>query len=88
MKVIDDPKLGGGDTMSLNISGGGVLINDPWRLPLGVDVRLQIELIEDEAPLRALGRLVRDVPVEKKGIRFEDMSREDAERLLKLHPRA
>jgi hypothetical protein len=34
--------------------------------------------------VRALGRLVRDVPIEKKGIRFEDMSREDAERLLKF----
>jgi hypothetical protein len=84
VKVIDDPKLGGGDTMSLNISGGGVLINDPWRLPLGVDVRLHIELAEGEEPVRALGRLVRDVPIEKKGIRFEDMSRDDAERLLKF----
>jgi hypothetical protein len=84
VKVIDDPKLGGGDTMTLNISGGGVLINDPWRLPLGVDVRVQIELSEDEEPLRALGRLVREVPIEKKGIRFEDMSREDAERLLRF----
>jgi hypothetical protein len=84
VKVLDDPKLGGGDTMSLNLSGGGMLINDPWRLPVGVDLRLQIEVSEDEPPIRALARVVRDQPVGKKGIRFEDMSREDAERLMKL----
>ena len=37
---IDEPI--GGDTTTLNISGGGVLVSDKWNMPLGTDVRIEL----------------------------------------------
>jgi hypothetical protein len=74
----------GGDTVTLNISGGGVLIKDPWRIPLGVDVRIELEVEPGSAPIRALGRVVREPAADQKGIRIESIAREDEERLVKL----
>ena len=81
--VLDDAALGG-RTNTLNVSGGGVLIADPWRLVLGLDVRVEIEAAPGEAPIRALGRVVREAAVDQKGIRIDDMSREDEDRLVKF----
>src|SRR2546421_836955 len=33
-----------GRTTTVNVSGSGVLISDKWRLPLGVDVRIELQL--------------------------------------------
>jgi len=73
----------GGDTSTLNISGGGVLITDPWNLPLGLDVRIEIEA-EPGKTIRALGRVVREAAKDKKGIRIDDIGRDDEERLVRL----
>lgn len=73
-----------GRTTTLNLSGSGVLINDPWRLPLGVDVRLEIEIEAGGPPLKALGRVVRYSSDTEKGIRIEDMARVDEDRLIKF----
>jgi c-di-GMP-binding flagellar brake protein YcgR len=74
----------GGDTSTLNISGGGVLITDPWNLPLGLDVRIELESEPGGQPIRALGRIVREAAKDKKGIRIDDIARDDEERLVKL----
>jgi hypothetical protein len=74
----------GGDTVTLNISGGGVLIKDPWRIPLGVDVRIELEVEAGSAPIRALGRVVREPAPDQRGIRIDSIAREDEERLVKL----
>jgi c-di-GMP-binding flagellar brake protein YcgR len=81
--VIDD-STAGGRTNTLNVSGGGVLISDPWRLALGIDVRVEIEPAPDAQPIRALGRVVREAGRDQKGIRLDDMSREDEDRLVKF----
>jgi hypothetical protein len=73
-----------GETTTLNVSGSGVLVRDKWRLPLGVDVRLEITLEPGAEPIRALGRIVRFSSEEEKGIRIEDMSRTDEDRLIKF----
>ena len=73
-----------GETTTLNVSGSGVLVKDKWRLPLGVDVRLEITLEPGAEPIRALGRVVRFSSEEEKGIRIEDMSRNDEDRLIKF----
>lgn len=78
---IDEPI--GGETTTRNMSGGGVLVHDLWHLPLGTDVRVEIE-VEPGAPVRALGRVVREAGPDLKGIRFDDLSREDEERLLRF----
>lgn len=74
----------GGRTSTLNVSGGGVLISDPWRLALGLDVRIEIEPAPDAQPIRALGRVVREAAIDQKGIRIDDLSREDEDRLVKF----
>jgi c-di-GMP-binding flagellar brake protein YcgR len=83
VKVLDEPALGG-DTVTLNLSGGGVLLRDPWHLPLGLDVRLALVLPESEAPVGALGRVVREVAADQKGVRIDDMGRDDEERLVRF----
>jgi hypothetical protein len=73
-----------GDTTTINVSGSGVLIKDKWRLPLGIDVRIELHLDPEGEPLRALGRVVRYSSDEEKGIRIEDMTRNDEDRLIKF----
>lgn len=82
VKGIDEPV--GGDTQTLNVSGGGVLIKDKWNLPLGVDVRIELQAEPGAAPIRALGRVVRVAGTDEKGVRIDSISREDEERLVRL----
>jgi PilZ domain len=81
VKGVDEPI--GGDTVTLNISGGGVLVKDPWRMPLGIDVRIELE-VEAGAKIQALGRVVREPAADQKGIRIDSIAREDSERLVRL----
>jgi hypothetical protein len=81
VKGIDEPV--GGDTVTLNISGGGVLVKDPWNMPLGIDVRVELE-VEAGTTIHALGRVVREPAPDQKGIRIESIAREDSERLVRL----
>ena len=82
VKGIDEPI--GGETQTLNVSGGGVLVKDKWNLPLGIDVRIEVQPEGGGAPIRALGRVVRVANPEEKGIRIDAISREDEERLVRL----
>jgi PilZ domain len=81
VKGIDEPV--GGDTVTLNISGGGVLVKDPWGMPLGTDVRIELE-VEPGVTIEALGRVVREPAQDQKGIRIDSVGREDSERLVRL----
>jgi hypothetical protein len=81
IKGVDEPV--GGDTVTLNISGGGVLVKDPWRMPLGIDVRIELE-VEAGTKISALGRVVREPATDQKGIRIDSIAREDSERLVRL----
>ncbi|HEX5617817.1 MAG TPA: PilZ domain-containing protein [Solirubrobacteraceae bacterium] len=82
VKGIDEPV--GGETQTLNISGGGVLIKDKWNMPLGIDVRIELTAEPGAQPIRALGRVVRVAGTEEKGVRIDSISREDEERLVRL----
>ena len=79
---IDEPV--GGDTQTLNLSGGGLLVRDPWDMPLGIDVRVKLEVDAGAAPINALGRLVRAPAPDQKGIRIDSIARDDSERLVRL----
>ena len=84
VEPVDAPGVVAGETSSLNLSGGGVLIRDPWRLPMGIDVRLELKVDPDQPPVRALARVVRDGGPERKGLRFDDLSVQDSERLMRF----
>jgi hypothetical protein len=83
VEPVGEPDIAAGETMTLNLSGGGVLINDPWRLPLGIDVRVEIVIEPAQPPVRALARVVRDAGPERKGLRFDDIEPQDSERLMR-----
>jgi nitrogen fixation protein len=80
---VGEPDIEAGETMTLNLSGGGVLINDPWRLPLGIDARVEIVVEPSQPPIRALARVVRDAGPDRKGLRFDDIEPQDSERLMR-----
>jgi hypothetical protein len=82
VKGIGEPV--GGDTVTLNISGGGVLVKDPWKMPLGIDVRIELEVEPGAAPIKALGRVVREPAPDQRGIRIDSIARDDSERLVRL----
>jgi hypothetical protein len=82
IKGIDEPV--GGETQTLNVSGGGVLIKDKWNMPLGTDVRIELTAEPNSPPIKALGRVVRVAGTDEKGVRIDSISREDEERLVRL----
>jgi nitrogen fixation protein len=85
IELVDEPDvdIGRGETQTLNVSGGGVLIRDPWRLPLGVDAHVEITIEAGEPPVRALARVVRDAGPDRRGLRFDDIEAQDSERLMR-----
>ncbi len=80
--AIDEPL--GGPTTTLNVSGGGVLVSDKWDMPLGTDVRIELQADPKDPPIRAMGRVVRIAGKDEKGIRIDSIAREDEERLVRL----
>jgi hypothetical protein len=53
-------------------------------MPLGIDVRVKLEVEAGTEPINALGRLVRAPARDQKGIRIDSIAREDSERLVRL----
>jgi c-di-GMP-binding flagellar brake protein YcgR len=85
IKVISLEKgVKAGETTTVNVSGNGVLINDKWRLPMGIDVRIELMLEPGGEPMRALGRVVRYSSDVEKGIRIESIAATDEDRLIKF----
>ncbi len=74
----------GGETVTIDVSGSGIQIIDKWRLPLGLDVRVELQLPEGE-PVRSLGRVVRQGSEDDhKGIRLDGIGRQDEDRLMRF----
>jgi hypothetical protein len=84
VKVLPISEPGGGATTTSNVSGGGCLVRDIWNLPLGTDVRVELVVEPGGPPVRALGRVVRAADSEHKGVRFDDLAREDEDRLIRF----
>lgn len=81
VRGVDEPL--GGETVTLDISGGGIRISDPWSLPLGLDVRVELFLPDCE-PVRALGRVVRVAAKNEKGISIDSLPRADEDRMIRF----
>jgi hypothetical protein len=73
----------GGETVTVDISGRGILVSDRWQLPLGLDVRVELNL-PSGPPVKALGRVVRAAAEDQKGIRLDDLPSADEDRLIKF----
>lgn len=81
VRGIDEPL--GGETNTLDVSGGGIRISDPWSLPLGLEVRVELAVPDGEA-VHAIGRVVRVAAEDEKGISFDDLARPDEDRLIRF----
>jgi PilZ domain-containing protein len=82
VSLVDQPGAGW-DTTTVNVSGGGLLLDDPWRLRVGVDLWLELELDPAEPGIRALAQVVRRAEVRRTGVRFVDVLPEDEERIVR-----
>jgi hypothetical protein len=82
LRGIDEPL--DGVTNTVNVSGGGLLVADPWNMPIGIDVRIELEVEPGAAPVRALGRIVREPGPNRKGVRIVDIGRDDEARLVRF----
>lgn len=71
------------DAHALNISGGGFLLAPPHEVALGVHTRFWLELSDGGDPVSALGTAVRQSESGAMGIRFDDISENDRDRLVR-----
>lgn len=73
---------GAARTTTLDISGGGMLLQDPLGLPLGAELELELELEAGDVPVRAHGRVVREVEPDVKAVLIETIAAADRQRLI------
>jgi c-di-GMP-binding flagellar brake protein YcgR len=69
-------------THTLNLSGAGLLLGGPADLEIDDLLKLDIDVGEDETPVHARGRVVRDTGDGNKGVRIEMIEEGDRERLI------
>lgn len=69
------------DTLTINLSGNGLLASGPDTLALDSEIRFRLRLVEGEAPLQGVGRVMRASDEGHRGIRILEMD-EDARRRL------
>ncbi|CAA9475438.1 MAG: hypothetical protein AVDCRST_MAG30-424 [uncultured Solirubrobacteraceae bacterium] len=81
--MLSEPVRGALKTTTLNISGGGLLVQDPLGLEPGTTVDITLDIARGTAPIRAIGRVVRAVAPDEKGIQIEGIAAEDRERLVR-----
>jgi hypothetical protein len=67
---------------SVDISGGGLLLNGPETLELDDSIRFRLHLGSNEEPIRGRARVVRCVADGQRAIVFEQISRKDRDRLI------
>lgn len=69
------------DTLTINVSGNGLLASGPDTLAIDADVHFRLRLHEGEAPIQGVGRVMRASDEGHRGVRILEMS-EDARRRL------
>lgn len=71
-----------GGTYALDVSGGGMLLNGPEALALDDFVRFRLHLAADAAPIRGMARVVRCPSGTQRALVFEQISKQDRDRLI------
>ena len=69
-------------TFTLNLSGAGLLLGGPEDLEMDEAIKVDIDVGNDEPPIHARGRMVRETREHHKGIRIEMIEEGDRERLI------
>lgn len=68
--------------LSVDLSGGGMLLSGTDGLGSGDEVEFRIDLQEGAAPVEGRGRVVRTIEDGRRAIAFDSISEEDRERLI------
>ena len=69
-------------TFTLNLSGAGLLLGGPADLQMDELLKVDIEVGDEEPPIHARGRVVRETAEGNKGVRIEMIEEGDRERLI------
>jgi c-di-GMP-binding flagellar brake protein YcgR len=67
---------------AVNLSGGGMLLSGPETLELDDHIRFRLHLDADTPPIRGKARVVRCADAEQRALVFEQITRQDRERLI------
>jgi PilZ domain len=67
---------------SLDLSGGGMLLSGPDTLQIDDNIRFRLHLDSSSPPIRGRGRVVRVSGENQRAVVFEEISRQDRERLI------
>ena len=67
---------------TLNLSGAGLLLGGPADLQMDELLKVDIEVGDEEPPIHARGRVVRETAEGNKGVRIEMIEEGDRERLI------
>jgi hypothetical protein len=70
------------DTLTVNVSGNGILASGPDTFEIDTRVRFRVRVIEGEPPIEGIGRVARASDAGHRGIAIEQLSDEDRRRLV------
>lgn len=70
------------DTLTINLSGNGILASGPDTIPLGTPVHFRVRVVEGEPPIEGVGRVARASDEGHRGIAIEQLSDESRRRLV------
>jgi len=70
------------DTLTINLSGNGILASGPDTLPLDTPVQFRVRVVEGEPPIEGVGRIARASDEGHRGIAIEQLSDENRRRLV------
>lgn len=81
----DDDALGEWvETLTVNVSGNGLLVTGPEELAVGDGVAFRVALEDDEAPLEGRGRVARIGDDGQRGIAIEEIDRDARRQLVRF----
>jgi hypothetical protein len=70
------------DTLTINLSGNGILASGPDTIPLDTTVHFRVRVAEGEPPIEGVGRVARASDEGHRGIAIEQLSEENRRRLV------
>jgi hypothetical protein len=68
----------------LNVSGGGLLVCDPFGLSADDEIEIELLLDDHSAPVRAVARVTRTLPEDRAALRLDVMAERDRDRIARF----
>lgn len=72
------------ETLTVNLSGNGLLASGPEMLDIGTEVCFRIDVVAGEPPIEGRGRVARTADDGGRGIAIEELAREPRSRLVRF----